>query len=138
MSDLRAACDRLRINDYPDSHDTADGYVSELREADLWTVANEYLSTHPADGAEPIDTYRVMPRDWHPEVEPGRCVELETAKPAVVLDGELLRVLGEYLPILERAELDPETWARLTEGTGIATLNRYRHIIAKAGNGGRA
>jgi hypothetical protein len=55
MSDLRAACDRLRINDYPDSHDTADGYVSELREADLWTVANEYLSTHPADGAEPID-----------------------------------------------------------------------------------
>lgn len=87
---------------------------------------------------EMADTYRVMPRDWFPEIEPGKCVLLEEAKPAVVLDGELLRVLGEYLPILERAELDPETWARLTEGTGIATLNRYRHIIAKAGNGGRA
>lgn len=99
---------------------------------------NEFRAWMPDRKHEMADTYRVMPRDWFPEIKPGRCVELETAKPAVVLDGELLRVLGEYLPILERAELDPETWARLTEGTGIATLNRYRHIIAKAGNGGRA
>ena len=67
MSDLRAACDRLRINDYPDSHDTADGYVSELREADLWTVANEYLSTHPADGAEPIDEAWLLSQGWAQE-----------------------------------------------------------------------
>jgi hypothetical protein len=41
---------------------------------------------------------------------------------------ELLR----YLPVLERAEADPELWARLTAGTGIATLNGYRAALAKA------
>lgn len=42
---------------------------------------------------------------------------------------EMLR----YLPIIERAEADPELWARLTDGTGIATANGYRAAIAKAG-----
>ena len=41
---------------------------------------------------------------------------------------EMLR----FLPILERAESDPELWARITEGLGIATLNGYRAAIAKA------
>lgn len=41
---------------------------------------------------------------------------------------EMLR----YLPIIERAEADPELWQRLTEGTGIATANGYRAAIAKA------
>lgn len=99
---------------------------------------NDFFAWMPDKKVPMADTFRVMPREWGDDVQPGRCVLLEEAKPAVVLDGELLRVLGEYLPILERAELDPETWARLTEGTGIATLNRYRHIIAKAGNGGLA
>lgn len=40
-----------------------------------------------------------------------------------------------YLPVLERAESDPELWARLTEGLGIATLNSYRHAIVKATGG---
>lgn len=41
---------------------------------------------------------------------------------------EMLR----YLPVLERAEADPELWGRLTEGLGIATLNGYRAAITKA------
>lgn len=45
---------------------------------------------------------------------------------------EMLR----YLPVLERAESDPKLWAQLTEGLGIATLNSYRHAIAKATGGG--
>jgi hypothetical protein len=40
--------------------------------------------------------------------------------------------MRRYLPVLERAESDPELWARLTEGLGIATLNGYRAAIAKA------
>ncbi len=41
---------------------------------------------------------------------------------------EMLR----YLPVLERAEADPEIWNRLTEGLGIATANSYRAAISKA------
>lgn len=41
---------------------------------------------------------------------------------------EMLR----YLPVLERAEADPEIWEKLTAGLGIATLNGYRAAIAKA------
>jgi hypothetical protein len=37
-----------------------------------------------------------------------------------------------YLPIIERAEADPELWERLTSGTGIATANAYRAAIVKA------
>lgn len=37
-----------------------------------------------------------------------------------------------FLPIIERAESDPELWTRLTAGTGIATANGYRAAIAKA------
>jgi hypothetical protein len=40
--------------------------------------------------------------------------------------------MRRYLPVMERAESDPELWARLTEGLGIATLNGYRAAIAKA------
>lgn len=40
--------------------------------------------------------------------------------------------LVRFLPIIERAEADPELWARLTEGTGIATANAYRAAIQKA------
>ena len=41
---------------------------------------------------------------------------------------EMLR----YLPIIERAEADPELWEKLAAGTGIATANGYRAAIAKA------
>ena len=41
---------------------------------------------------------------------------------------EMLR----FLPIIERAEADPELWGRLTAGTGIATANGYRAAIKKA------
>ena len=44
---------------------------------------------------------------------------------------EMLR----YLPIIERAEADAGLWARLAEGTGIATANGYRAAIAKATGG---
>lgn len=37
-----------------------------------------------------------------------------------------------FLPIIERAEADPELWAKLTAGTGIATANAYRAAIARA------
>lgn len=47
---------------------------------------------------------------------------------APTLHEEMLR----YLPILDRAEADPEIWESLTEGTGIATANGYRAAIAKA------
>jgi hypothetical protein len=40
--------------------------------------------------------------------------------------------MKRYLPILERAEADPQLWERLTAGLGIATLNGYRAAIAKA------
>ncbi len=51
--ELMKAAERLRVNAYEDSHDTADGYVSQDREADLWTVANHYLATH-AEGERVI------------------------------------------------------------------------------------
>lgn len=41
---------------------------------------------------------------------------------------EMLR----FLPVIERAEADPDLWARLTDGLGIATANAYRAAIAKA------
>lgn len=43
---------------------------------------------------------------------------------------EMLR----YLPLLERAEKDPEIWEKLTAGSGlgIATLNGYREKLEKA------
>lgn len=47
---------------------------------------------------------------------------------APVQHEEMLR----FLLVLERAEADPELWARLTEGTGIATANAYRAAIAEA------
>jgi hypothetical protein len=40
--------------------------------------------------------------------------------------------MQRYLPLLERAEADPELWERLTAGTGIATLSGYRAALAKA------
>lgn len=47
---------------------------------------------------------------------------------------DMLAQLRRYLPVLEAAERDPETWARLTAGTGVATLNAYRKSIEKAGD----
>ncbi len=43
----------------------------------------------------------------------------------------LLAEMVRYLPVIERAEQDPELWARLTAGTGIATANGYREAIRK-------
>jgi hypothetical protein len=39
---------------------------------------------------------------------------------------ELIR----YLPVLERAEADPEIWEKLTKGLGIATLNGLRKAVS--------
>lgn len=39
--------------------------------------------------------------------------------------------MKHYLLILERVEEDPELWGELASGTGMATLNGYRAIIAK-------
>lgn len=43
--------------------------------------------------------------------------------------------MARYLPILERAEANPEIWAKLTAGTGIATANGYRHAMKLATEG---
>ncbi len=57
-----------------------------------------------------------------------RCDELgELFAASPVLLAEMVR----YLPVIERAEQDPELWARLTTGTGIATANGYREAIRK-------
>lgn len=46
---------------------------------------------------------------------------------------ELLREMLRYLPIFESLEKNhPIWWDFLTQGTGIATLNGYRNVIAKA------
>lgn len=52
-----------------------------------------------------------------------RIKELESAAPKML--AEMLR----YLPVLDRAEADPELWGHLTHGLGIATLNGYRAAI---------
>jgi hypothetical protein len=52
----------------------------------------------------------------------------ETTKVLGRVHGEMIR----YLIILERAEADPEIWAKLTACTGIATINGYRHAIELA------
>ena len=44
----------------------------------------------------------------------------------------LLAEMRRYLPLLERAEADSAVWDRLTAGTGIATLNGYRHVLEQA------
>jgi hypothetical protein len=43
---------------------------------------------------------------------------------------KVLSEMKRYLPVLERAEADPELWQRLTQGTGIATLNGYRNALS--------
>lgn len=43
-------------------------------------------------------------------------------------NAEMLR----FLPVLERAEANPEIWEKLTKGTGIATANSFRAALAKA------
>lgn len=40
--------------------------------------------------------------------------------------------MERYLFILEAVEGDVELWNKLTKGTGISTLNGYRHAINKA------
>jgi hypothetical protein len=44
---------------------------------------------------------------------------------------EMYAEMLKHLPILERAEADPEIWEKLTARLGIATLNGYRAILAK-------
>lgn len=50
----------------------------------------------------------------------------------------LLEALERHLPILERAEECPTIWEELTKGTGIATLNGYRHALSAARDGKEA
>lgn len=45
---------------------------------------------------------------------------------------DMYEEMRRYLPVLERLEAEPELWFRFTEGTGIATLNGYRHALRKA------
>jgi hypothetical protein len=40
--------------------------------------------------------------------------------------------MERILPVLERAEADPDIWHRLTAGTGIATLNGFRTALRQA------
>ncbi len=44
----------------------------------------------------------------------------------------LLREMQRYLVVLERLWGEPKLWSEMTQGTGIATINGYRHAIAKA------
>ena len=49
-------------------------------------------------------------------------------------DAALMRQeMKRYLPIIERAESDTETWTLLTLGTGVATANGYRHALGGEG-----
>ena len=50
----------------------------------------------------------------------------------IVSAQRMLREMQRYLPVLERAESDPQLWIKLTDGLGIATTNGYRHAIEKA------
>jgi len=46
---------------------------------------------------------------------------------------EMLREMELYLTLLNWIEQErPQWWAEATEGSGIATLNGYRTVIAKA------
>lgn len=45
-------------------------------------------------------------------------------------DEEIKNELLRYLPVLERAEADPEIWEKLTQGLGIATLNGYKKAVS--------
>lgn len=45
---------------------------------------------------------------------------------------DLYAEMKRFLPVLEAAEADPETWIRLTAGLGIATANGFRAAISKA------
>lgn len=44
---------------------------------------------------------------------------------------EYRRLLVRMLPILERAESDPAYWVPITHGSGVATLNYYRELLAQ-------
>lgn len=47
----------------------------------------------------------------------------------------MLKEMGRYLPILQRAEANPELWEQLTEGLGIATTNGYYEALNRAVGG---
>lgn len=49
-------------------------------------------------------------------------------------DEEIKNELLRYLPVLERAEADPEIWEKLTQGLGIATLNGYKRAVSWIGD----
>lgn len=84
----------------------------------------------------------IMPRDWGDDVQPGKCVLLEEAKPAVVLDGGLvaaLEVATKWMAWwLSNEECECEAAHYCGKPQRQAELDMCLAIIAKAGNGGRA
>ena len=52
----------------------------------------------------------------------------------IVASPKLYSEMERYLPILERLAACPKLWVQLTEGTGIATLNGYKHAMSLARN----
>ena len=70
---------------------------------------------------------------WHPYNGPRSGGEREEANARLAAAAPTQHVeMVRFLPIIERAEADPELWTRLTKGTGIATANAYRAAIAAA------
>lgn len=62
---------------------------------------------------------------------PGRADESHANGELFAASKDLLAEMVRYLPVIDRAEQDPELWSRLTAGTGIATANGYREAIRK-------
>lgn len=78
-----------------------DGELRSFPTQPYWVKLRDYWAAS-GDSADPCQR---LPRDWFPEIEPGQCVELETAKPAVVLDGAIQLKLDTATELLKRCYL---------------------------------
>ncbi len=52
--DVRAAAERLRIDDYADIRDWSPPSIGEREYQDLKIICDAYLREHPADDDEPV------------------------------------------------------------------------------------
>lgn len=103
----------------------------------------ESLATYMQDWGEQVDDIReqaatVLPADWmHGGLAgaPNACEIVERLISELADRSEELANLKaemrRYLPILNALECMPNIWAHCADGTGIATLNGYRHALAQ-------
>jgi hypothetical protein len=97
-----------------------------------WRLVNDAqgpcMIMHPTKEGVAIAslTNTFLPVNGFVEIEAVGAPERTANAKLIAASPVMLQEMLRYLPVLIRAELNPEVWSELTHGTGIATLNGYR------------